>query len=409
MYQLLRARSEGLRRNCISFAQNLVRTPSPSFNESAVAALIQDELRAVGFPCVTTDSFGNVVGVLEGRESEPTVLLTGHMDTVSAGEERAWTRHPFDGAIEGGRLHGLGAGDCKAGLAGMVYAAAALNRSLLPLRGTLVVAATVAEEQGGSVGVRGLLEKTLPGMGLEPTYAVLAEPTGLGLYYGHDGWLELEIAVEGERRVRVDEAAWAIFDDFSVLDKQKRRSGVPELSSARPPAFSGTNGSHRATIRLDRRMRSPEDAEEVVGQVQHHAALAIKNMEAVAVAVAVRQEKQRLYTGRPTTLRRLTNAWGTDPFHPLMEKARRSLGAAGCTVRAGTWQLGRLGMGTAGGVLVDEFGIPTIGYGPGDEAAVHAPNEWVATDSITEAVYGTAAVVQGIIGVPVLAWTTDAP
>ncbi len=154
-------------------------------------------------------------------------------------------------------------------------------------------------------------------------------------------------------------------------------------------------------------MGPTEDVDDVLTQVRHTASLATQTSGAVAVDVAVRQENHRLYTGQTTMVRRVTNAWSTDPFCPLMERSRHCLAAAGCEVRPGKWRLGRLGMGTAGHLLVGEFGVPTVGYGPGEEALVHRPNESVETNKIVEAVYGTAAIVHGLIGVPVCGWTSD--
>jgi acetylornithine deacetylase/succinyl-diaminopimelate desuccinylase-like protein len=106
-------------------------------------------------------------------------------------------------------------------------------------------------------------------------------------------------------------------------------------------------------------------------------------------------------------VRRVVHAWTTDPFHPLMERARQSLSAAACMARPGKWALDRIGMGTAGSVLTREFHVPTIGYGPGTELMAHAVDESVNIEKVSEAVYGTAAIVHGLIGIPVFGWTAD--
>ena len=158
---------------------------------------------------------------------------------------------------------------------------------------------------------------------------------------------------------------------------------------------------------MNRRLGLAEDVGHVLSQVKRSASLVAGAGGAVAIDVGVCQQNHRLYTGRTTVVRQLTNAWTTDPFHPLMERARQSLGAASCEVRPGKWELGRLGMGTAGSTLVNEFGVATIGYGPGREDVVDAPNEYVETERVVEAVYGTAAIAHALVGIPVCGWTSD--
>ena len=400
MYNLLRSKNEGARDQMVAFAQDLVRTPSPSLGESDVAGLVEEQMRAMGFDEVVQDDAGNVIGVLFGRDGSHTVLLNSHMDTVAAGDGSAWSEPPHSGSIRDGRLYGVGSGDCKGGLAAQVFAAGLLKRSLLPLLGNVVVAATVAEEYGRSAGVRRLLDATLPSMLLKPTYAILGEPTRLGLYYGHDGWAEINVQVEGANPFLVDDAATAVFREFDARRAEGRLA-------AHCPRFEDLGRGRCATIQLDRRLSPTETVAEALEESRRDASLMVSAAGAVAVRAEVRRETQTFYTGRATAVRHVTHAWSTDPFHPLMERARHALDAAGCEVRPGKWELGRLGMGTAGGVMVKEFGLPAIGYGPGQEERVHSPNELVEIDDIVEAAYGTAAIVHSLVGAPVFGWTSE--
>jgi acetylornithine deacetylase/succinyl-diaminopimelate desuccinylase-like protein len=180
-----------------------------------------------------------------------------------------------------------------------------------------------------------------------------------------------------------------------------------EFMAAKLPAFEDLLGGRRGLVRMARRLRPAEEASHVVSQVQHTASLVADATGPVAVTTAIRQESQQLYNGRTTVVRHVTNAWWSDPFSPLMERSRQALAAAGCQVRPGKWHLGRLGMGTAGSLLVTELEVPTIGYGPGSEDMAHACGEHVHIPTLLESVYGTAAIVHSLIGVPVCGWTSD--
>lgn len=406
MYTILRDKNEGLSDETVAFAQALVKTPSPSLGEARVADLVHERMVALGYDRVHRDEAGNVVGVLLGFEAAPTVILNSHMDTVGMPDLAAGqVRHP-DGAIEDGRLWGSGAADCKGGLAAQVYAGALLRRSLLPLRGNLVVAATVAEENGRSVGVRHLLQRTLPDLGLTPDYAVLGEPTGLNLYHGHDGWIEATIRVESADPFTLDDAARSICHDLTgERPGRTSREAMPWVVGQ--PVFEDGGGTRRALIRVSKRLLPGEAEEGALSALRHDARMMTSPAATLAVNVAVAEDEQHLYTGRTMVVRHVSNAWTTDPFCPLVSRARQALAAAGCTARTGRWELGRLGMGTAGSLFLGEFDVPTIGYGPGEEGQAHTADEHVATANLVEAVYGTAAMVYGLIGIPVCGWSAD--
>ncbi len=400
MYQMLQQKKEGMSAEVAQFAQQLISIPSVSCQEQALAGVVEGRMRELGYDKVIRDGAGNVVAAMFGRDSGPTVLLVSHMDTV-APDMKQWTNDPYQPTIAGGRLTGLGASDAKGNLAAQIYAGCLIKRSLLPLRGNLVVAATVDEENGCSVGVRHLLEHTLGELELQADFAVLGEPTGLGLYYGHDGWAELDIRVEGANPFEVDDAARAIHRDCTAGE------GGSQDVLVRPVAFTQRQGLRQAIIGVTRRLSEFGGSKQAIHALRHGANLVANSIGNVAVEVAVRHEERKLYNGTTTLVRRMVNAWQTDPFHPLMERSRQALAAAQCSSKTGRWKLGQLGMGTAGGVLVNDFAVPTIGYGPGEEASAHRGDESVALEAISTAVYGTAAIVHSLVGVPVFGWTPD--
>ncbi len=107
------------RQALISFLQDMVRIPSPSSQEGAMAERLAAEMRAVGFNEVRIDRVGNVVGRI-GPGSGPCLIYDGHMDVVGVGDPAAWTRDPFGAAIENDILYGRGAADMKGSLASLV-------------------------------------------------------------------------------------------------------------------------------------------------------------------------------------------------------------------------------------------------------------------------------------------------
>lgn len=404
MYNMLLNNREFVKGPVLEFTKNLIKTPSLSLGEEKAANLIENEMNHLGYDKVFKDEFGNVVGIIYGKNSDETVILNSHMDHIAP--EGNWDRDPYSGNIEGNKIYGVGASDCKGGLAAQIYGAAMLRHSLLPLKGNVVVCATVAEENGRSIGIRGIIEKTLPSIAIKPKYVILGEATGLGLFYGHDGWAEIDISIEGANAFHVEDAAKAIYNQLSDAN-QRDMQNPSRFMSLKKFAFEENKGCKKATISLNKRLLQEENIDGVIYNLKHNASLMAQNSGAVAIAVDICTEEQTLYTGHVSAVRNITQAWTTDPYHPLMGRARQALSAAGCEARAGRWRLNQIEMGTAGSYLVNECKIPTIGYGPGLEEQTHAINEYVGIDNINEAVFGTAAILHSLVGIPVFGWTSD--
>ena len=189
----------------IDFTQRLVRLPTvnpPGRHYRDGARLIGDQLQSLGFevdylspdPSEHPSEFPrvNVVGLRQGPPEGTTVHLNGHFDVVPPGD--GWTRDPFSGLVENGRLHGRGSADMKGGLAAAIFAAAALLRSGVRLDGSLEVSGTVDEESGGFAGVAWLAEQgRLTSERVD--HVIIPEPFGVDrICTGHRGvyWFKVE-------------------------------------------------------------------------------------------------------------------------------------------------------------------------------------------------------------------------
>ena len=406
MYTLLREHANYLGSHAANFASQLVKTPSPSLCENEVARSVQRKMDELGYDKVFVDDFGNVFGIIYGTESSPVILLNSHMDTIVPGkDDPEWQLPLYSGEIVNGKLNGIGSADCKGGLAAQIYAGYLLKRTLLPLRGTLIVAATVSEENGLSLGVQHLLSKTLPEMKMKVDYAVLGEPTDLGLFYGHDGWVEYRLGMDASNSDMLRDAANTVFRNLIEAGMIRRTPGSLELMSVEEPKDNSENG--QVYIDFSRRISFGDDADKLAAELKEFSLSNVSRRAGINASINVHEETQNLQNGEKIQVRYLSDAWETDPFSPLMDRAREALTSAGCKARPGKWRLPQLGMGTAGSTLTKRFNIPTIGYGPGKEDVAHAANEYVEVDKITECVLGTASIVHSLVGIPVFGWTSD--
>jgi len=409
MYEILKSKLEGFNENPIKFTEGLLRTPSESLNEKKISELIYNQMQKLGYDRVFRDKIGNVIGMVMGRDSGPNVLLNSHMDTISYNSEENGSDDIYQGHRENGFIMGPGASDCKGGISAQIFAGALLKNSLLPLKGNLIVALTVAEENGRSVGLRALLHETLPGLELQkPDYAILGEPTDLGIYYGHDGWFTSNLNFRGLSPFVVNDAVRFVEEELKILFPNKGNGNNCQILSCLPPIF-GINGDEcDARIQVDRRIPEMTSATYLKEEFQGILSQIKKYFRGtVNIDVEIPHNEEQVFTGEKFVVPQITSAWSMDPFNPIMLRAKQALSDAGCEIRASKWQLKKMGMGTGGGTLVNEFHIPTIGYGPGDESVAHNPCEVLEVKKLYKAIYGTASIVQSLIGFPVAGWTSD--
>ncbi len=180
---------ETLYQDAVALLRDLIRTPSISREEEKTAALIEAHLKNHGVREVFRH--GNNVWAYNAHydPTKPTILLNSHHDTVKPNS--AYTRDPFDPAIEGDRLYGLGSND--AGASGVSLMAAFLHfYERTDLRYNLCVAITAEEENSGKNG----LESILPMLG-NLDFAIVGEPTLMQLAIAERGLIVIDCVAHG--------------------------------------------------------------------------------------------------------------------------------------------------------------------------------------------------------------------
>ncbi|HSH05584.1 MAG TPA: M20/M25/M40 family metallo-hydrolase [Anaerolineae bacterium] len=179
--------------DCVDFTQRLIQTPSMPYEEEAIAALIGEEMKKLGFDEVWGDEVGNIYGRVYGEDrSLGALVLNTHLDHVDPGEPSLWPVPPFSGEIVGERICGRGACDIKGPLAVQIYSMGALLRAGVRPRRDVVFTGVVEEEIGGT-GSAYWVEN----LDYEVDLVVLGEPSENRVALGHRGIMQFWVQFNG--------------------------------------------------------------------------------------------------------------------------------------------------------------------------------------------------------------------
>jgi len=127
---------------------------------------------------------------------------------------------------------------------------------------------------------------------------------------------------------------------------------------------------------LDRRLTWGEDEELALSQVRE-----IIQEEGVEAQVETMVDEARSHTGHPCRKKQCFSAWLMEEEHPLVQMGRRAvIRALGYEPQIIGWRFSTDGVATKG-----ELGIPTIGFGPGEETQAHRPDEHIPVADVVKA------------------------
>jgi putative selenium metabolism hydrolase len=368
-----------------SFLRDLIAIPSESAQEGPVVERVRAEMERVGFDEVRVDGLGSVLGRV--GSGERVIAMDAHLDTVGIGDPTSWTRDPYGGEVEDGIVFGRGASDQEGGMAALVYAGAILQELGLASDFSVWMTGTVMEEDCDGLCWRYLLSERV----LAPEVVVITEPTNLGVYRGQRGRLELEVRTRGlsahgsapERGVN------AIYKMAPVLAEVERLNadlaagadpflgkGSVTVSDIRATSPSLCAVADSCTIHLDRRLTRGETLASAVAQIE-----ALSGVRDAAAQVRVLDYDRAAYTGLTYPTQKYYPAWVLEEDHEVVAAAAAAAAfALGAPPHIGKWTFSTNGVATCG-----VFGIPTVGFGPGDERHAHSPEDQCPIEHLTKA------------------------
>ncbi|MBC7249363.1 MAG: M20 family metallopeptidase [Anaerolineae bacterium] len=368
----------------VRFAQAIIRQPSVTGQEGELGRFLAGHLEGLGLRVELQEVAPgryNVLAVLPGDDPLLGLLFHAHMDTVPTGA----MPHPLSGEIVDGHIWGRGSVDQKGGLAASVMALEAIARSGHRLKRSLGLAVVVDEEsehRGSMALVR---------QGLRAQQAVVTEPSGLRLVIGCKGTLPFQIRVRGKAAhgarpwlgVNAIHQAMRVVSALEELEYPE--CSVPGYGPVRGSLNLGVIQGGRAynivpdecLLWFDRRTVPGEEPAAVLGQVQ---AVLDRLREASPVVESELTVARPDWSWEPIRRRGLQPAL-TPAEAPIRDLVARHHAAVVGSAAEVYFTDGYNEMD----FLINDLGIPTVQYGPGDSSLCHTDEERLSIAQLLDA------------------------
>lgn len=179
----------------IDLTKKISEIPSVSGNELKLLEFLRDFLKEQGGEVWQNQHF--TAGLFRGTESKRAVILTGHIDTVSAGDLAGWQNSPWDFQEDSEKISALGVCDMKAAVAAEFIAGINFWRENQPNFDIWLVA--VANEETDGSGSANFCEWFKENnFNYDEISGVIGEPTNLAqIEVGHRGNHFIELNFDG--------------------------------------------------------------------------------------------------------------------------------------------------------------------------------------------------------------------
>jgi putative selenium metabolism hydrolase len=382
--QEIKEKVEQHRDAIVQFMLDIVAIPSMDGHLKEVGERIGSEMSKLGFDEVRFDKMGNILGRI--GNGKRTLVYDSHIDTVGVGDPATWGWDPFKGKVENDILYARGACDEKGSTPGMVHGLAIANQLGL-LEGTTAYYFGNMEEWCDGIAPNSFVEVDPK---IRPDFVVIGEPTKMKVYRGHKGRVELKVSATG----RSAHAASHHLGDSALYKMLSVIAGIRELDAhLHTDSFLGkgtvmvtdteiSTASINAvpdgfTIYIDRRVTFGETKEEAIQQIRDLIPGYLRDQ----ISVEELFYDAPSYTGFVLPVDKYYPAWALDNAHPLVRAGQETIHRLWDETRpTGKWSFSTNGTYWAG-----KAGIPSIGFGPGDEEYAHTSLEQIPLKEVVAA------------------------
>ena len=348
--------------DALDLLEAMVRIPSVSRDEKAVADLVEERMRQWGLRPQRHNN--NVWSVMETIDpTRETLLLNAHLDTVKPAA--GWQTDPFEPVDDGERITGLGTNDDGASVVSLMAAYRFMCEydKEARCRWNLVFLASSEEEVGGKNGIESAVP-LLPKIDV----ALVGEPTGMRPAIAEKGLMVLDGVVQGvSGHAAREEGVNAIYRAMEVVDILRNMRFEKESQLLGPVKVSVTQinaGTQHNVVPAECRM-----------VVDVRTTDAYSNEEVLERLCKAMPEWCTL-TARSTRLA----PSGISMDHPLMLRVMA---------------LGREPFGSP--TMSDQalLRVPSLKMGPGESSRSHTAGEYILKSEIREAIETYVVVMRG--------------
>ena len=359
----------------------LVKIKSLSCGEEQVQHKLKDQMEQAGFDEVRIDGLGNVIGRI--GSGKKILAIDGHMDTVDMGNTDNWDFDPLGGEIGDGFVHGRGTVDQEGGVAAAVTACRIIRELGLARDLTIYVVGSVMEEDCDGLCWKYIVEEEK----IKPDVVISTEPTNLNIYRGHRGRMEMHVhfygvSSHGSAPERGKNAIYMASRTALEIEKLNERLTTDEFlgkgSVTISEFISGSPSlcavADYARLHLDRRLTWGETKDSAVKEVE--ALLTGMNAK-----VEVLTYSEKAWTGLEYGMEKYYPTWKIPEDHEMVQTGARTFER----LFSKKPLIDKWTFSTNGVTINGIYGIPVVGFGPGNEVLAHAPNEKVPVDNLVKA------------------------